>query len=110
VLCSQAEWVVDLGQGQRLVPFHHSGSLSLVVEALASQSDLAHRSETGTEKRRKWWLELFADPDEMAREYVKSHGHKAQNVMTRLIVSVSENARLAEVANCWMPIASVKCR
>jgi CBS domain-containing protein len=66
---------------------------------IVSQTDLAHRSETGTEKRRKWWLELVADPDAKAREYVKTHGLSAQDVMTRFVVSVPESASLAEVAN-----------
>jgi CBS domain-containing protein len=66
---------------------------------LVSQTDLVHRSETGTEKQRKWWLDVFADPNAKAREYVKSHGHKAQDVMTRMVVSVSESASLAEVAD-----------
>jgi CBS domain-containing protein len=66
---------------------------------IVSQTDLAHRSETGTEKKRKWWLEVFADPDAKAREYVKSHGLRAQDVMTRFVVSVPEGASLAEVAD-----------
>jgi CBS domain-containing protein len=66
---------------------------------IVSQTDLAHRSETGTEKRRKWWLEVFADPDAKAREYVKSHGLRARDVMTRFVVSVPEGASLAEVAD-----------
>jgi CBS domain-containing protein len=66
---------------------------------IVSQTDLAHRSETGTEKRRKWWLELVADPDAKAREYVKTHGLSAQDVMTRFVVSVPESASLAEVAD-----------
>jgi CBS-domain-containing membrane protein len=66
---------------------------------IVSQTDLVHRSETGTEKRRKWWLEAFADPDAKAREYVKSHGQKAEDVMTRVVVTVSEGASLAEVAD-----------
>ena len=66
---------------------------------IVSQTDLAHRSETGTEKRRKWWLEVFADPDAKAREYVKSHGLRARDVMTRFVVSVREGASLAEVAD-----------
>ena len=74
-----------------------SGTQQLL--GIVSQTDLAHRSETGTEKRRKWWLEVFADPDTKAREYIKSHGLKAQDVMTRLVVSVSEGASLAEVAD-----------
>jgi CBS-domain-containing membrane protein len=66
---------------------------------IVTQTDLAHRSETGTEKRRKWWLEVFADPDVKAREYVKSHGLRAQDVMTRFVTSVPQNASLGEVAN-----------
>jgi CBS domain-containing protein len=74
-----------------------SGERQLI--GIVSQTDLAHRSETGTEKRRKWWLEMFAEPDAKAREYVKSHGQKAQDVMTRHVVSVLETASLAEVAD-----------
>ena len=66
---------------------------------IVSQTDLAHRSETGTEKRRKWWLEMFADPDTKAREYVKSHGMRAGDVMARFVVTVPEDAGLAEVAD-----------
>jgi CBS domain-containing protein len=69
------------------------------VIGVVSQTDLVHRSETGTEKRRKWWLEAFTDPDVKAREYVKSHGHKARDVMTRVVVSVPESASLGEVAD-----------
>jgi CBS domain-containing protein len=79
------------------VPVVSSDDRRLLV--LVSQTDLVHRSETGTEKRRKWWLEAFADPDAKAREYVRSHGHKAQDVMTRMVISVSESASLAEVAD-----------
>jgi CBS domain-containing protein len=77
------------------VPVVANGRLIGIV----SQTDLAHRSETGTEKRRKWWLELFADPDTRAREFVKTHGRKARDIMTRFVVSVSEDASLAEVAD-----------
>jgi CBS domain-containing protein len=66
---------------------------------IVSQTDLAHRSETGTEKQRKWWLEVFADPDTKAREYVKSHGMRAGDVMARFVVTVPEDAALAEVAD-----------
>jgi CBS domain-containing protein len=66
---------------------------------IVSQTDLARRSETGTEKRRKWWLEVFADPDAKAREYIKSHVLRAEDVMTRFAVSVPEDASLAEVAD-----------
>ena len=68
------------------------------VMGIVTQTDLGHRSETDTEKRRKWWLEMFADSDAKAREFIKSHGIVARDVMTRLIVSVSKDAPLSEVA------------
>ena len=69
------------------------------VVGIVSQTDLGHRSETGTEKRRKWWLDIFADSDTKAREYIKSHGLKAEDVMSRIVVSVSKDASLSEVAD-----------
>jgi len=69
------------------------------VIGIVSQTDLGHRSETGTEKQRKWWLDMFADSDTKAREYIKSHGLKAEDVMSRIVVSVSKQATLAEVAD-----------
>ena len=74
-----------------------SGDQQLI--GIVTQTDLAHRSETGTEKRRKWWLEAFADPDAKAREYVKSHGLKAQDIMSRHVVSVQQSDNLADVAD-----------
>ncbi|MFZ1102808.1 MAG: CBS domain-containing protein [Hyphomicrobiaceae bacterium] len=93
-----------VGDIAALLVQHRIGAVPVVSNTqqligIVSQTDPVHRSETGTEKKRKWWLELFVDPDAMAREYAKSHGHKAQDVMTRLVVSVSENASLAEVAD-----------
>jgi CBS domain-containing protein len=93
----------SVGEIAALLVLHHISAVPVVADGqllgIVSQTDLAHRSETGTEKRRKWWLEMFADPDSMAREYVKSHGHKARDVMTRVVVSVPEDASLAEVAD-----------
>lgn len=66
---------------------------------IVSESDLLHRAELGTERKRKWWLSLFGDPDQMARDFAKTHGFKAQDVMTRSVVSVSEDTDIKEVAN-----------
>jgi CBS domain-containing protein len=92
-----------IGEIAALLVHHRISAVPVVsddnrVIGIVSQTDLGHRSETGTEKRRKWWLEVFADADTKAREYIKSHGLKAQDVMTRFIVSVSKAANLSEVA------------
>jgi CBS domain-containing protein len=69
---------------------------------IVSEGDLLHRVETGTERvagrRRSWWLDTIASDEELARDYVKSHGRTAKDVMTREVISVSEGTDLAEVA------------
>lgn len=65
---------------------------------IVSEGDLMRRSESGTERHPSWWLRLFASPEEKARDYVKTHGLKAQDVMTRDVVTVQEDATLDEVA------------
>lgn len=66
---------------------------------IISQTDLGHRSETGTEKKRKWWLSIFADVDTQAREYTKTHGLRARDVMTRHVLTVAPGTSLSEVAD-----------
>ena len=68
------------------------------VVGIVSEGDLMRRPESETERRPSWWLRLFPEPDEMARNYVKSHGRNAKEVMTRDVVTVSEDASLEEVA------------
>jgi CBS domain-containing protein len=71
---------------------------------IVSEGDLLHRVETGTEqrlprRRRSWWLDRLASEEELARDYVKSHGRTAEDVMTRDVVTVNETTELAAVAN-----------
>ena len=68
------------------------------VLGMVSHGDLLHRWEIGTEPKQKWWLKAFADPDALARAYTKTHGLEAKDVMNRHVVSVSENAEMADVA------------
>jgi|SRR5215469_4615620 len=74
---------------------------------IVSEGDLLHRVETGTERRpdrstgrrRSWWLDTVAADEELARDYVKSHGRTANDVMTREVISVEETTELADIAN-----------
>lgn len=70
-----------------------------VVVGLVTASDLIHRKETRTERRRKWWLDMFVDSDTRAREFVKEHELKARDVMSPAVISVNEAVELAEVAD-----------
>ncbi len=88
----------------RLLAQHRISGVPVVTDGnrmigIVTQTDLAHRGETGTEKKRKWWLDAFADADTKAREYLKSHGLRASDVMSRVIISVSKDASLSDVAD-----------
>lgn len=69
------------------------------IIGMVSQSDLLHRAEVGTQRKHKWWFRLFADSNALANEFVKTHGHKAHDIMTRYVVSVREDAELRDVAD-----------
>jgi CBS domain-containing protein len=73
---------------------------------ILSEGDLLHRVETGTERRperltgrrRSWWLDTIGSPQELARDYLKSHGRTAEDVMTRDVITVTDTTELADVA------------
>lgn len=68
------------------------------VVGIVSEGDLMRRSETGTERRPSWWIRMFAEPEDRARDYIKSHGMVARDVMTRKVISVAEDTPLADIA------------
>jgi CBS domain-containing protein len=68
------------------------------VIGMVSEGDLLHRAETGTELRRSWWLELASSTNKLAGEYIKSHSGKVKDVMTRDVLSVTEETPVADIA------------
>lgn len=58
---------------------------------MVSEGDLMRRRENETERHRSCWLNLLAGPAEQARDYVKDHGHTAEDVMTRDVITVGED-------------------
>jgi CBS domain-containing protein len=64
---------------------------------IVSEGDLMRRTELGTEKQRSWWLRWFVGSDYQAHEFVKSHGHRASDVMTREVVTITEDTPIAEI-------------
>lgn len=65
---------------------------------IVSEGDLMWRPETGGERHSSWWLALLEQPEAHAREYVKTYGKHARDVMTRDVVTVTEDASLEEIA------------
>jgi CBS domain-containing protein len=68
---------------------------------IVSEGDLVRRGPAGKGGRRSWWLDLF-EPDSPHSEgflnYLKGHGLRAKDVMTREVVSVAEDATATEIA------------
>jgi CBS domain-containing protein len=69
------------------------------LAGIVSEGDLMRRPESGTERRQSWWLALVSDPQSDAREFVKSHGLHAKDVMSRELVTVGEDAPLDRIAD-----------
>lgn len=65
---------------------------------IVSEADLLHRVEAGTERRRSWVLRAFTEDDTLAAEYVKAHGRKVSDVMTRSVIATAPDTPLHEVA------------
>jgi CBS domain-containing protein len=68
------------------------------VIGMVSEGDLLHRAETGTERRRPWWLEMMSSTGKLAGEYIRSHSNKVKDVMTRDVLSVTEETPVADIA------------
>lgn len=69
------------------------------ILGIVTEGDLMRRPEIQTERRRSWWLAFFADARDRAGEYAKTHGSRAEDVMTRNVVTVAEDTSLAEIAH-----------
>jgi CBS domain-containing protein len=64
---------------------------------ILTEGDLLRRGETGTQRHRPRWLEILMGPGRLAEEYVRTHGRKIGEVMTRDPVSVTPDTPLKEI-------------
>lgn len=66
------------------------------VLGIVSEGDLMRRVENDTQERTSWWLKLFAGHS--AADYVKSHGRRAQEVMTPDPLTIGEEMPLHKIS------------
>jgi len=66
---------------------------------LVSEGDLMIRGEPGTLPRTSWWLKWFGDSASLARDYAKTHGLTAEDVMVRHVVCVGPDAPVDQIAD-----------
>ena len=64
---------------------------------IVTEGDFLRRAEIGTERHRMREGELLVDIGPLAEEYAHTHGRKVEEVMTRDVVTVTEDASLEEV-------------
>lgn len=67
------------------------------VLGIVSEGDLIRRPEIETDHPAKGWLSLFLSDEERSRDFVKSHGRVAREVMTKPATCVAPETPLDEV-------------
>ena len=67
------------------------------VLGILSEGDLIRRPEIHTDHARRGWLSFFLSDEERARDFVKSHGRKASEVMTKPAICVAPDTPLDEL-------------
>lgn len=91
-----------LGEIVRLMLQHRISAVPVLEDGtlvgIISEGDLLRRVETGTDTPPSRWLELLHSGDSRAADYVKTHGRRAGEVMTRKVVTVGEDASVAQIA------------
>lgn len=67
------------------------------LAGILTEGDLMRRAELVT-GRRSWWLSPTSTPEQEAKAYVKAHGLKVKDVMTREVVTIGEQEPLDRIA------------
>ncbi len=65
---------------------------------IVSEGDLIRRSEIGTEQKESWWLWLVGGRMQMTEDFIRAHGSRAADIMSRDVIAVGPDATLAEIA------------
>jgi CBS domain-containing protein len=88
----------------RLMLEHRISGLPVVDTAgtlvgILTEGDLMRRGETGTARHRRPWLEFLLGPGRLAEDYVKTHGRRIEEIMTRDVVSVRSDTPIDDVVD-----------
>jgi CBS domain-containing protein len=78
----------------------HDADNALV--GVLSEGDLMRRAEIGSERKRPRWIEALLSGGRLAESYAHSHGRKIGEIMTRKLVSVSEDAELGAAVDLML--------
>ena len=64
---------------------------------IVSESDFLRRTEIGTERKRRAFLQFFTSAGKLAADFVHERGRKVEDIMTRDPVTVTEQTPLNEL-------------
>lgn len=68
---------------------------------MVSEGDLMRPFTAGNSAKRAWWLNMLAEGEDLApefMEYIRQDRRTANDLMTREVVTASEDTKLAEIA------------
>ena len=82
----------------------HASGLPVVDAAgklvgIVSEGDFIRRSEIGTQRKRGRWLRFILGAGKAATDFVREHGRKVSEVMTRDPLTVTEDTVLEEIVS-----------
>lgn len=65
---------------------------------IVSEGDLMNRPEAETYRSRSWWLSLLGESQKMTKDFLKTYGRTAADVMTTGVVTADEDESVASIA------------
>jgi CBS domain-containing protein len=68
------------------------------IIGIVSEGDLMRRPEIETDNKHSWWLAEILSTRDRAADYIKAHGRKASDVMSRAVISVADDTPVYEIA------------
>ncbi|MFN3672541.1 MAG: CBS domain-containing protein [Bosea sp. (in: a-proteobacteria)] len=94
----------SVSEAARLMLSHRISGLPVLgpdgaLLGVISEGDLMRRGELGTTRQRSWWLELLTSPGKLADEYVRSHGRKVEELMSRDVACIARGATLQQAVD-----------
>jgi len=81
-----------------LLVIDHSGGLVGIL----SEGDLLQRCELGTDRKKHSWLKVLFQPGRLTDEYLRSHSCRVEDVMTRDVVTVTEDTPIEDAVALMM--------
>lgn len=90
-----------IAEAAQLLLQHRVSGLPVVdpagaVVGIVTESDLLRRVETGTERRRRHWLEFLISPGRLAEEYAAANARRVGEVMSHDVVAVAPQDEAAD--------------